>query len=244
MAGLLNSAKIATAKRSPDAIAALGQGEQNCRGAIDELIGSLGNATSPEAENSINRIMAAISALDNGTLEVIPGNREDLLNEFLACAKDLARVTGSLVSSARVSANKLGLFSKEASSTVKNLLTTAKAATISDGSSVSMSLDGARIVKGADFIIENPNDTKRVLGCAKKITQAGSKLINNAKEHAKAEPDKNKRAAVVKNAQLVVNFATQLAQASRNASKKTPEAIQALVDCAKQLKEHTLALDI
>jgi hypothetical protein len=92
------------------------------------------------------------------------------------CAKDLARVTGSLVSSARVSSGKVGLFSKEAASTIKNLIETAKAASLSDGTAALISLNGSRIVKGADYILENPDDGQRVVGVAKKITQAAAIL--------------------------------------------------------------------
>eukprot|EP01125_Pyxidicula_operculata_P006605 TRINITY_DN227_c1_g1_i1.p1 TRINITY_DN227_c1_g1~~TRINITY_DN227_c1_g1_i1.p1 ORF type:complete len:2471 (-),score=884.91 TRINITY_DN227_c1_g1_i1:132-7544(-) len=244
MSGLLNSAKVSASKKTPDALNQLGAGEKAAQKAVEDLVNALGNASNPEAEHSISKIMNTIAQLDSGAIEMAPGNREDLLNEFLACAKDLARVTGSLVSSARVSANKLGLFSKEAASTVKNLLHAAKAASACDGTAATMSLDGGRIIKGTEYILENPKDSQRVMACAKKITQAGTKLINNAKEHAKAEPDKNRRAAVVKNAQLVVNFATQLGQVSRAAStKQDPATIKALTDCASQLKAHTLALE-
>eukprot|EP01123_Difflugia_compressa_P001391 TRINITY_DN115_c0_g2_i1.p1 TRINITY_DN115_c0_g2~~TRINITY_DN115_c0_g2_i1.p1 ORF type:complete len:1556 (-),score=395.56 TRINITY_DN115_c0_g2_i1:1402-6069(-) len=243
MSKLLNTARIAATTKNQDSINALSRGQQVIGQQIDELVNSLGNATSPEAEQSIQRIMGIISALDSNKLEVGPGKREDLLNEFLASAKDLARVTGSLVSSATVSAAKVGLFSKEAASAVKNLVETAKAASLSDGSSVGMSLNGSRIVKGADYIIENPTDTQRVLVLTKKVTQAASQLINDAKEHARAEPDKDRRAAVVQYAQEVVKTATVLANASKLASGNSSQGIQQLASAAKSLKDNTIALE-
>lgn len=243
MGGLLNAAKIVAVKKNPQTLKGLQVASDQANSAIEELVGSLGNAASPEADQAIHRIMSLIAAIDNGSLEVIPGTREDILNEFLQCAKDMARVTGSLVTSARVSTAKMGLFAKEAATVVKTLLTAAKAAGLSDGSGATMSLDGARIVKGAEFILENPEDTKKVLGVAKRITQSGAKLIAVAKETAKSESDKQKRAEIVRNAQSVVNTATQLAQASRDASKRTPQSLQRLTQTAQALKDFTIALE-
>eukprot|EP01125_Pyxidicula_operculata_P001039 TRINITY_DN10926_c0_g1_i1.p1 TRINITY_DN10926_c0_g1~~TRINITY_DN10926_c0_g1_i1.p1 ORF type:complete len:189 (+),score=55.72 TRINITY_DN10926_c0_g1_i1:33-569(+) len=103
-----------------------------------------------------------------------------------------------------------------------------------------MSDKSSKIIKEIDiildFILENPTDP-RLIGCAKKIITTCTELINIAKERAKEERDNTRRSSIVKNAQIVVNFSTQLAQISRTASIKQDQAIiKALTDCASKLK--------
>lgn len=110
MSALLNAAKFTAIKKSPETLKALQVTTERANASVEELMVAIGSGGSPEAEQAIHRIMATIAALDNGQLEVIAGSRDDLLNEFLQCSKDMARVTGSLVTSARISANKVFSF--------------------------------------------------------------------------------------------------------------------------------------
>eukprot|EP01124_Arcella_intermedia_P012007 TRINITY_DN1832_c0_g1_i1.p1 TRINITY_DN1832_c0_g1~~TRINITY_DN1832_c0_g1_i1.p1 ORF type:complete len:2470 (-),score=665.52 TRINITY_DN1832_c0_g1_i1:45-7454(-) len=240
MAKLFQTARVAATTKTPESLAALQNTQDAIAKNVNDLLNSLGTGASPEADQAIQRIMAVIESLDSGKLEVSAGRREDLLNEFLSCAKDLTRVAGSLASSANTSTGKVGMFSKEAASTIKTLVETAKAASQSDGAA--MSLNGSRIIKGTDYIIENPEDTKRVVGIAKKVTQAASELINEAKEYARTETDQRKRNMVVANAQEVVKSATALANATKVAAN-TPQQIQQLVATARSLKNCTSSLE-
>jgi len=241
MAKLFASARNAAAQKTPENAAALAKSQESVAKHVSDLLNSVGSGSSPEADQAIQRIMGVIEALDSGKLEAGAGRREDLLNEFLNGAKDLARVAASLASSANTSSGKVGMFSKEAASTIKNLIETAKSATLSNGGDA-MSLNGGRVIKGCDFIIENPDDSKRTVGVAKKVTQAASQLINDAKEAARTEQDPRKRQALVANAQEVVKTATALANATKVAAT-TPQQIQQLVVSAKGLKSATQTLE-
>jgi hypothetical protein len=243
MKGLLDASKHVATHKSPQTLATLAEATEKVGISADELLSALGTAISPETEKSLNRIMDTIRALEINKIDASASTRDQLLNRFLACARDMARVTTNLVTSAHVSANKQGQYSKEASGLAKEMIHMAKAAELSDGNKPSLSLEGAKICRGADFVINNPTDSKKVGDKVKKITDSGSKLINLAKEHAKAEPDPKKREAVVRSAQNVVNQATALATASRNAHSNNRESVQKLVECARDLKEHTLVLE-
>eukprot|EP01124_Arcella_intermedia_P011584 TRINITY_DN17998_c0_g6_i2.p1 TRINITY_DN17998_c0_g6~~TRINITY_DN17998_c0_g6_i2.p1 ORF type:complete len:377 (+),score=143.12 TRINITY_DN17998_c0_g6_i2:126-1133(+) len=119
---------------------------------------------------------------------------------------------------------------------------------------ISMSPNASRIINGANYIIEKPEDMKRVVGIAKKITQTASVLIDKAKECARDQKDTKKRKIVVVRAQEVVKYATALANGLKNEEKtqliveigkalKNEEKTQEIVEIAKALKDSTISLE-
>lgn len=243
MKGLLSASMQVATHKTPQTLASLAEASEQVALYTDELLNSLGTAISPETDKSLNRITNAIKALDSNRITAAPSTRDQLLAKFLACARDMARVTTNLVTSAHVSANKQGQYSKEASELVKEMIQMSKSAEMSDGSKPAMTWEGAKICRDADFVTNNASNIQKAADKVSKITESGSKLINIAKEHAKAEADYQKREAIVRCAQNLVNQATALATASRNANNSSPETVQKLAQTAKDVKEQTLALE-
>eukprot|EP01127_Copromyxa_protea_P016350 TRINITY_DN4836_c0_g1_i1.p1 TRINITY_DN4836_c0_g1~~TRINITY_DN4836_c0_g1_i1.p1 ORF type:complete len:2520 (+),score=654.19 TRINITY_DN4836_c0_g1_i1:831-7562(+) len=241
MKALLNGSLQVAIHKTPQTLACLAEATEQVGISVDDLMDSLGTATSPETDKSLNRIMDTIRALESNSISANASTRDQLLNQFLACARDMARVTTNLVTSAHVSANKQGQYSKEASEIAKELIHLAKSSELSDGSIPTMTVEGAKVCKGSDWVINNVDNTS-LSDKVKSITENGSKLINIAKETAKAEPDPKKRESIVRAAQNVVNQATTLATSSRNINN-SPESKQKLVQCAAELKDSTLALE-
>eukprot|EP01130_Rhizamoeba_saxonica_P008405 TRINITY_DN3396_c0_g2_i1.p1 TRINITY_DN3396_c0_g2~~TRINITY_DN3396_c0_g2_i1.p1 ORF type:complete len:2486 (-),score=723.71 TRINITY_DN3396_c0_g2_i1:1285-8742(-) len=239
---LLGNAKVTASKKNEENIDRLNKSSVTVAGFIEEIITALGNATSPEAEEAVNKIMQELALLDEA--DVLPMTRDQLLEEFQNASKNMARISGSIVSASRVSVAKLGLFSTEAAEHVVHLLRTAHAATLSGTDNDSISPTAARIIKSAEYIQKHPKETKKVLNLSKDIIKIGSKLIATSKRQATSpETSDNTKANIIKGSQVVVNAITRLTQAARLSSNKGTTNIKNLKNVAAELISAVSQLD-
>jgi len=239
---LIPSAALTAQKKTPAAIERMNRDAATMQEALDDLLGRVGS--SAEADTSATKIMNLLVAFDTGSLEVIPGSRQDILNEFLACAKDMARVQASLLNAARSANGKVPVFSRETTNVISRMVMAAKAAQVSDGSGDLLTIDAARIVRGVEYLTKHPEDTAKALAISKQITKACTSLIAHAKMRAQQEPDAAKRQAIVRDAQKVVASASSLMTATSNASQHADiNSRQSMLQAATQLSTDTYALD-
>eukprot|EP01129_Flabellula_baltica_P008869 TRINITY_DN3549_c0_g2_i1.p1 TRINITY_DN3549_c0_g2~~TRINITY_DN3549_c0_g2_i1.p1 ORF type:complete len:2490 (-),score=653.15 TRINITY_DN3549_c0_g2_i1:73-6657(-) len=243
MRDMLSKTKVAAMKRNKNNISKMEKSANIANINIDQLLTALGNATSPEAEDAISSIMEMLALLDSGELDALPLSREQILEEFQQSSQTIAATSASLVSAAHASASKLGMYSINAADIIESLLKTAKSAVLSSEGGAVLSSSTANILKDTDLIINNPRDIKQVLELSKKIIADGLSLISDAKSQASNEGNPEVKETIAKNAQLLVNGVTRLAQATRNAASKKPDAISQLVSCCKSVKSLTKALE-
>eukprot|EP01125_Pyxidicula_operculata_P006606 TRINITY_DN227_c1_g2_i1.p1 TRINITY_DN227_c1_g2~~TRINITY_DN227_c1_g2_i1.p1 ORF type:complete len:2180 (-),score=747.59 TRINITY_DN227_c1_g2_i1:16-6117(-) len=243
MVGMIPSVQtVMTSKNPKEAYGKLVNQIEPVQEALDKILSQLGGSS--DAEKAISKIHNIMNAIDSDQYGVIPGSRQDILNEFLGGGKDLSRVQASLVASSKAGDEKYGVFAREAASALTKLAFAAKSANISDNSGDHLTIDGARICKGLDFIQKNPHDTKRVHHVAKQITRACGNLIAAAKANAHDQNDPAKRKEIVARAQKLVAASTDLAQAARAATtRKDNESYASLLQVSKAMKDETLALE-
>ncbi len=244
---LLNSAKYAAADRDENSLANLAGSNTDVTDAIQNVLSSLGGVTAPECDEAIRMIMDAVQLLDRGNLDGVTGKgRGELLNDITNTAKTLAQLSGRIVSAARVSTAKLGLFSKQAATVIGSLINAARsAAKQPEGGEAGFSEDGSIVLKCVTLILQDTSDTNKVIAAAKKAAVSASKLIANNKEFAKAIPadQKLRQQNLVKAVKNMADAARRLAQAAQMSAKKTPDTIEELTAAAKDLKEKTLKLE-
>jgi hypothetical protein len=246
MQDLLNSTKDVASKKTPENIKSLSQ--HNAAAILEaqrmnQLLGQGGAGASPEAAQAIKSIDNLVIQFDNNSIQCRASTRESLLNEFLKAAKDMARVTSGLVSSTRVSASKHGMYSKEASSVIENLIVASKSAFVSDGTTAAMSHEGNTICRASEAICASPKDAKETIENMRKINGAATKLIATAKERSQNEQNKVKKTTIVANVQNVVNALNGLTQTARSVVVSQPQTVQALSKAASDLKNHVQDLE-
>eukprot|EP00029_Vermamoeba_vermiformis_P010761 TRINITY_DN573_c0_g1_i1.p1 TRINITY_DN573_c0_g1~~TRINITY_DN573_c0_g1_i1.p1 ORF type:complete len:2463 (-),score=953.41 TRINITY_DN573_c0_g1_i1:48-7436(-) len=244
---LLNSAKYAAADRDENSLANLASSNTDVTDSIQNVLSSLGGVTAPECDEAIRMIMDAVQLLDRGNLDGVSGKgRGELLNDITNTAKTLAQLSGRIVSAARVSTAKLGLFSKQAATVIGALVNAARsAAKQPEGGDGGFSEDGSIVLKCVTLILQDTSDTNKVIAAAKKAAVSASKLIANNKEFAKAIPadQKLRQQNLVKAVKNMADAARRLAQAAQMSAKKTPDTMEELTSAAKDLKEKTLKLE-
>eukprot|EP01130_Rhizamoeba_saxonica_P013799 TRINITY_DN5926_c0_g1_i1.p1 TRINITY_DN5926_c0_g1~~TRINITY_DN5926_c0_g1_i1.p1 ORF type:complete len:2517 (-),score=746.62 TRINITY_DN5926_c0_g1_i1:47-7120(-) len=241
--GLLGSSLNVTKDSSHDNIEGLKLDSIHVGEFINELITSLGNATSPEAEEAINLIMELIMLLESGDANVFPMSREELLIEFQAVAKDMSKSTQSIVSSSAVSTTKTGMYSKQTVPIIRALImATLSAREASQAGKTIFTIPGTKIMKGSEYIISNPENSGNVVAVAKQIIELASDLLVIAKRHARGEVDKQKRNNLVGDAQSLVSAASQLALQARQAHRRGDGSTN-IVSVATRLQKCTKRLE-
>jgi talin len=245
---LLNSAKYAAADRDDNSLANLASSNTDVTDSIQNVLSSLGGVTAPECDEAIRMIMDSVQLLDRGNLDGVAGKgRGELLNDITNTAKTLAQLSGRIVSAARVSTAKLGLFSKQAATVIGSLINAARSAAKQPegGEGGGFSEDGSIVLKCVTLILQDTSDTNKVIAAAKKAAVSASKLIANNKEFAKAIPadQKLRQQNLVKAVKNMADAARRLAQAAQMSAKKTPDTMEELNAAAKDLKEKTLKLE-
>ncbi len=243
---LLNSAKYAAAEADEASYANLASSNTQATESIQKVMASLGGVTAPECDEAIRMIMDAVQLLDRGDMEGITGKgRGEVLNDVSTAAKSLAQITNHIVSSAKVSTGKLGMFAKQAAGVIVELLATARAANKKPEGEVGLSEDASIVLKCTTLIMQDTTDTNKVVAAAKKAALSTSKLIAANKEVAKNLPPEQKirQQNLVQAIKLIADGASRLAQAAQMSAKKTPESIEELIVAAKDLKEKTVRLE-
>eukprot|EP01124_Arcella_intermedia_P006451 TRINITY_DN13807_c0_g1_i1.p2 TRINITY_DN13807_c0_g1~~TRINITY_DN13807_c0_g1_i1.p2 ORF type:complete len:119 (-),score=39.21 TRINITY_DN13807_c0_g1_i1:46-375(-) len=96
------------------------------------------------------------------------------------------------------------------------------------------------IFEGINEIIANPEDTTRLLAITKATFKASSELLKDAKEHARAEKDPERRRHLTNTAQTFVRSLTTLLQRAKEASL-SPHNTQ-LMAAAEDVKKSLLPL--
>lgn len=250
MVDLMNAAKSAAANRDADSIEDLNKVSTKVNDTLQGVLAALGGAVSPEAEDAVRAIMDAIQNLDK--LDGVDGkSRAQLLEEFSVSAQALAAITTRLVTASRVSAAKMGVFSKEAAVTIAQLVDAARAASKApaegSGGSSPVSAAAQDMMKCCQFIMNSPNELQKVIAVSKKAAQCAAQLIAGSKDVAgklSGPEDKNKQQRVLKAAKLMANDASRLAKAAQIAgTSKDATSIAQMIDCAKSLKDQTKELD-
>lgn len=237
---LLPSCVDVAQKKNPVNLEKLTRNASEVSDAIDDVLQAVGRMG--QAESAASQLLNTIYALDSDRLDVIPGSRQDVLNEIITCSKDLSRVQQNLVNSAAAGDSKVGIYAKDVGDSAAKILMAAKAAVVAaDGGGEFLHLDAARVSRGADYLISNPKEQSKVEGISKQITKAIGNLISSAKSRAHEESDPARRQAIVKTAQKVVQDATTLAEAARSASRDQNNS-DGLVNAAKTLKNDVRAL--
>lgn len=239
---LLPSAQNAAQAKTPQSFDAMNKSADVVTDTLADLLGKIGKTG--EAESAAARLISLIEALDSDNLNhvVLPGSRQDILNEILSAGKDIGRVQNSLASAARAGDDKLGVFAREAANAATKIAIAAKSAQLSTKNSPG-GTDAQRVIQGSDAIIANPTDANKVNSVAKQVTRACGNLLNLAKLRAHEETDPGKRQGLVQAAQKVVSDATELAQAAHAANRKDADSVSALTKAAKTLKSSTIALE-
>jgi hypothetical protein len=153
--------------------------------AAENMIAALGDDTNPEVAYALKSIMSNIELFDNEQIQAVGSTRENLLAEFLSANKDLTRLGQNLKQATKVSANKHGQLAKETAAIVDTLINTSQSANNSDGSIVSMTIDGARILKAIEEIqntkLQTQDDMTKLANNVKAVHVATSKLIATAR---------------------------------------------------------------
>jgi len=159
----------------------------------ENLISALGDDMNAAVSSALKHIVTTLELFNNNQIECNGSTKDNLLTEFLQATKDIARITQGLKQSTTVSCNKHGQVSREAASIVENLINASASANKSDGSSLNMTLEGSKIIKCIEQIIQVPDDLQRLANNVNTINVATSKLIANARDKARAEEDKSKK---------------------------------------------------
>jgi talin len=246
ISNLLNSAKYAAAEADEASYNNLAASNKSALESIQKVMASLGGVTAPECDEAIRMIMDAVQLLDRGDMEGVVGkSRDEVLNDVSTAAKSLAQITNHIISSAKVSTGKLGMFAKQAAGVIVDLLSTARAANKKPEGETGLSEDASIVLKCVTLILQDTTDTNKVVAAAKKAAISTSKLIAVNKELAKSmQPEQKARQQnLVQAIKQIADCASRLAQAAQMSAKKTPESIEELIVAAKDMKEKTVRLE-
>lgn len=243
------SCKDAAANRDAASIDALTGASKDVTDAIQALIVALGSATSPECEEAVQMIQEAISKLGN-TSGVSKRMPVQLLSEFSASTQGLSSVAQRIVTAARVSTVKLGMYAKECAVTIQNLVESSRSASVAgqSGGSAAASSGASPVQKlsqelqrACQIIMQNSNDPATMMGAVKTATAAGKELLAIGKEVAAAlsAPDqKAQQQQVIKTTRVMVTQTSALAKAAQLAAADASQSGQA-VEMAGALRAST-----
>jgi len=245
MNGLMKSALYLSANKTPQTLRNLEASSNEASLAIAKLGQSLGTgSSSPEVAQAMKQIMDTIQGLDNNSLTIsaasaTANNRESLLANFLALAKDLARATGGLVQASRGSAQQHAGLSQQLSRSACDLLLASGSVGSGNGPTTP---EGQTIFKATEAIISNPVHTQTVATNVKKIMDASSGLISHVHDLASQLGDGNAglKDALVQAAPQLVEAVTALTQATRETGAGRSHALAA---GAKQVQAAVLSLE-
>jgi len=241
---LFVAAKDAAANRDATSIDSLNGSSKDVTDAIQGLIVALGSATSPECEEAVHMIQEAIAKL--GTTDgVSKRTPAQLLMEFSASTQGLSSVAQRIITAARVSTVKLGMYAKECAVTIHNLVDSSRSALVesASGSSSSSSVSPVQklsqdLQKACQTIIQNPKDNTTLMGAVKIATAAGKELLAIGKEVAAAlsgPEDKAQQQRVIKTTKIMVTQTSALAKAAQLAASD-PNNKSQLFEFATALK--------
>lgn len=251
MLALFVACKDAAANRDAASIEALNGASKDVSDNIQGLIVALGSATSPECEEAAQMIQEAISKLGNteGVNKRLPSQ---LLSEFSASTQGLSSVAQRIVTAARVSTVKLGMYAKECAVTIQNLVDSSRAASVAGEGGASSSSAGSPVQKlsmelqrACQAIVQNPRDAAAIMNAAKAATVAGKELLAIGKEVAAAlgAPDqKAQQQQVIKTTRIMVTQIAALGKAAQLAASDTAQSGQA-VELATQLRSSTVEFE-
>lgn len=248
MLAMMVACKDAAANRDAASIDSLNGASKDVTDAIHALIVALGSATSPECEEAVQIIQEAIGKL--GTTDgVAKRTPPQLLTEFSASAQGLSSVAQRIVTAARVSTVKLGMYAKECAVTMQNLVESSRSASIAD--SGSSSSDGSTtspvkklsqdLQRACQTILQNASDAGAFMAAVKTATAAGKELLAIGKEVAAAlsgPNDKVQQQRVIKTTKIMVTQTSALAKAAQLAASDPAEKPK-LVELASALKLST-----
>ena len=251
MLALFVACKDAAANRDAASIESLNGASKDVTDNIQGLIVALGSATSPECEEAVQMIQEAIAKLGNteGVNKRLPSQ---LLTEFSSSAQGLSSVAQRIVTAARVSTVKLGMYAKECAVTIQNLVESSRSALVASEGSASSSSSGSPVAKlsqelqrACQAIIQNPRDATSIMNAAKAATAAGKELLAIGKEVAAAlsAPDqKAQQQQVIKTTRIMVTQISALGKAAQLAASDPSQSGQA-VDLATQLRASTVEFE-
>jgi hypothetical protein len=249
MNGLLNSAKYLSANKTPQNAQNLDKATQEVSLAVMQVSKTIGNSASPEAQHAMKQIMDTIGALDTNPLSiastsVAAGNRDGLIAEFLASAKEMARATGALVNASRGPEQQHGALSQKLSSTACELLkVTAAVSNPQAASRGPVSPEAQIIAKAVDAITANPSQASTVNASLKKVMEASSNLIGAAHSGSAQYEDRERKENLIREAQSLVTSITALTQSSRNVAPGRLDTVRAMVDSARKVKTCAIEID-
>lgn len=250
MNGLLNSAKYLSANKTPQTLQNLDSSAQNVSLAIMQVSKALGNSASPEATHAMQQIMDTIQALDRNPLSIATAaagskSRDSLLAEFLAQAKEMARVTGALVNASKAPEKQHGSAAQDLSKTACELLkVSAAVANPGAASKGPSSAEAQVIVKAVEAIAANPTQQPMVNANLKKIMENSSNIIGLAHSStAQFENDKAKKESLIRESQALVGAVTQMTQISREVVPSRPDTVRHFVDAARKVQASAVEID-
>jgi len=87
-------------KKTPSNVDKLVKDGNSVEDALNELLSQFGHSSA--AKKAASQLIDTLISLDSDSLQVVAGSRQDILNEFLLCAREYARVQAGLVNSARI----------------------------------------------------------------------------------------------------------------------------------------------
>lgn len=250
MLALFVACKDAAANRDAASIESLNGASKDVSDNIQGLIVALGSATSPECEEAAQMIQEAIAKLGNteGVNKRLPSQ---LLTEFSSSTQGLSSVAQRIVTAARVSTVKLGMYAKECAVTIQNLVDSSRAASLASESSGS-SGGGSPVQKlshelqrACQAITQNPRDASAIMNAAKAATAAGKELLAIGKEVAaalSAPEQKAQQQQVIKTTRIMVTQISALGKAAQLAASDASQSGQA-VELATQLRSSTVEFE-
>jgi talin len=251
MLSMFVASKDAAANRDAASIDLLNGASKDVTDAIQGLIVALGSATSPECEEAVQMIQEAIAKL--GTTEgVTKRSPPQLLTEFSASTQGLSSVAQRIVTAARVSTVKLGMYAKECAVTIQNLVDSARSSSIAEAGSSSGASSGSPVTKlsqdlqrACQTLIQNPKDNATLMAAVKTATAAGKELLAIGKEVAAAlsgPDDKAQQQRVIKTTKIMVTQTSALAKSAQLAAADPANRSQ-LLEFATALKASTIEFE-
>lgn len=242
---VLNYAK-ATAADSSNA-GSLAKASKDVADALHQLLASIGKASNSQVDEAVESIMKSTKDLDDPNAKA--GERKPFntaLNDLNDAVRNLATMTGQVVSAARQSPAELGGKSKEVATTVDQIVGNLKNTLIANqgGPSYPPQFEDLTdtVARAAVGLGQHPDDANKVVANARTIAGATQKLIALTKEEAKSETDPGRRGKLLQGAQALASSTANLAKSAKAVQGKQDGAAEQMKQTAQELQAATTAL--
>jgi len=140
--------------------------------------------------------------------------------------------------------DKLGIYLKETSNDIKNIIDVVKSAQKPpDGttSTNNLSPEAQSIKEAVNTIINFPTENNKIVPATKQAAVSTATLMQQAKDLAQNTQDRNKQVAILRTAKALAQTTTDLAKAAK--APKDRQGINNLVKAANDLLNHTMQLE-